>query len=59
MIWYDVLSGAPIAPGSGEDGDPPSMEVYFCYHCAQARFLKADDDLMVCATCGTALLSLH
>lgn len=33
MIWYDVQTKAPVAPGSCEDAGVPSIEGYDCIKC--------------------------
>jgi len=33
MIWYDVVTKDPVAPGSCEDSGIPSIEGYDCVNC--------------------------
>ena len=72
MIWYDVETKEPVAPGAGEDAGPPSIEGYHCPSCSEFKRLdffeesievdhKEEPVLKVgfgqCPGCGSILLS--
>lgn len=64
MIWYDVATGEPVAPGSCEDAGLPSLNLYKCHVCNLKRELRFDTycgayetKIGRCKTCWTLLLT--
>lgn len=39
MIWYDIKTLEPVAPGQCEDGGTPSIDFYWCTKCKTERRL--------------------
>lgn len=60
MIWFDIATKEPVAPGSCEDGGFPSITFYDCDVCERVRPLAYDQQFKtfaVCAVCHTPLIA--
>lgn len=60
MIWYDVATKAPVAPGACEDGGLPSIGPYQCPKCKNTDEVAYTRSLRYvfgfCINCGEPLI---
>lgn len=60
MIWRSAQTFEPVAPGSGEDGGPPSVEHRWCPNCKTERHLVYDGKAgCYCEECQFLILILR
>lgn len=72
MIWYDVVTKQPVAPGGCEDAGVPSIDGYTCQKCSnhvepvwETNEVRVDTQLKpimqfgigVCPMCGYIMLT--
>jgi hypothetical protein len=56
MIWYDVKTKDPAAPGANEDGGYPSISHRWCPNCLTERALRYEDKVGRCEVCYEPIL---
>ena len=57
MIWYDIKTLEPVAPGQCEDGGIPSIQARWCQNCKTERRLKyRRSTIGCCEVCQEELL---
>jgi hypothetical protein len=56
MIWWDIKTKKPIAPGSCEGGGNPSISHRWCPSCLTERALRYEDGMGRCEVCYEPIL---
>lgn len=69
MIWYDIVTKTPVAPGACEDSGAPSIVAYYCVGCSndvepswELGEVEVEETIIqfgmgVCPRCGFVMLT--